>query len=147
VSTRHSGWNAAGQPEAPARPVRRRGAARVLVGVALWIPPALLVAMFIAGPVSASGGGPVTVAAAHVPRGHAVAGTGSKSAAVASSCAVVVLPLPSAPTAGPTGAPQGPGSCLAAANPLAPRPAAATTVQTGQSQAVTQSIGLEVRAG
>jgi hypothetical protein len=104
----------------------------------LLLPPTLLVALLIAGPVSASGGPTPTVAAAHVHSAStsrtAVRGATARDA---SSCAVVVYPLSADPT--------GEGQCAMPTDPRAePSPAASSDPNT---QAVTQSIGMEVRAG
>lgn len=128
MSTRHHG--------------NRTTAGRTLLAVLWWIPPALLGAMLVAGPVSASGGTPAVVAAAaHQRAGPAL----TAGAATASPCAVVISPLPRIQSAGPAGAPDGSGSCLAPADPSAPRDGATSIAP--NTQAVTQSIGLEVRPG
>jgi hypothetical protein len=112
------------------------------VRVALWVPPVLLAALLIAGPVSASGGTPA--AAPH----HAVAARADAAARRLrpvdqdpSSCAVVIAALSGA------GKPVGPGTCLAPAVPSAVPGAGVDSTAATNTQVVTQSIGLEVRPG
>ena len=102
--------------------------------------------MLIAGPVGASSGVPTAVTARQVSVPHASAvglrGAGSNAGA----CAVVLLPLPDVQTAGQQDVPDGPGSCLAPARPSPPGNGAAVVGSDDQA-AVTQSIGVSVRAG
>ena len=126
-------------------PTRQQGKrTRWVLGRAiLWIPPGLLAAMLIAGPVTASGGAP-TALPGSLPHGAHASTAAAAPHAGASPCAVVVLPLPS-PATGPTGAVEGAGTCLAPTPPSAPSAGAASIDPT--TQTVTQSIGMEVRAG
>jgi hypothetical protein len=109
----------------------------------LWLPPALLVALLIAGPVSAARSAPSATAGraavTHVPAAVRAVGTNP------ADCPVVAMPLTTTEDAGPAGAPEGPGTCLAPAPRVAP-PADGTVVDPN-AQAVTQSIGLAVRPG
>jgi hypothetical protein len=113
----------------------------VLLRSALWIPPALLVALLVAGPVAASSGTP---AAAH-PAAAPVAGkppTLRPQNQDPSSCPVVIAALSA------TGTPVGPATCLAPATRSASPTGAGVDAGAGSNtQVVSQSIGLEVRPG
>jgi hypothetical protein len=143
VSTRHHRNKKARQIGGAPRPRRRvRRAGRVLLIGALWIPPATLGAMLIAGPVSASDGAPTTAPHVSVPPVNVVAATPTGSA----PCAVVLQPLPTLQTGGQPIMPAGPGTCLAPAKPSAPSGAGAVVGSDNQA-VVTQSIGVSVQAG
>jgi hypothetical protein len=147
VSTRLDGNSAPRQDVGAIRSRRQtRTVGRFLLRGALWMPPAVLGAMLIAGPVSASNGvsGGVPAMRSSVLHGSTAVTAGATSGL--SPCAVVLQPLPAAHTSGQQEVPDGPGSCLAPAKPSAPSDGTAVTESDNQS-VVTQSIGVAVRAG
>ncbi len=142
MSTRQQGSKEArARQDATRARSRVHGAAGVLLRATLWIPPLLLGAMLVAGPVSASIGWPAASGAPH----HRVAPAAGPHGASVTSCAATIQPLPAVATGGPAGAPQGAGTCLEPAPPSA-TPAAAASIASG-AQVVTQSMGMEVRPG
>jgi hypothetical protein len=143
VSIRHHGNQGAGRiggAPRPRRGVRRAG--RVLLIGALWLPPAALGAVLIAGPMSASGGAPTAVGAPHASVAHEHAGAATAPA----PCAVVLQPLPTSQATGQPVMAAGPGTCLAPAKPSTPSNAGAIVGSDNQA-VVTQSVGVSVQAG